>query len=97
MNDQKPLLSIGDNGIEFNLKEGDSIKTNADSISIGGTRQNVAGGHLEHSATKELIQTGNTMKVTGKGKIINEVIGGNLKQTDNTIEVDDEGTIVNKI
>jgi hypothetical protein len=97
MNDQKPLLSIGDSGIEINLKEGDFIKTSADVTSMHGTMQNIEGGHLEHRATKELIQTGNTIKVTGKGEIINEVIDGNLKQTDNTIEVDDESMIVNKI
>lgn len=97
MDDQKPLLSIGDDGIEINLKEGDSIETHAESVSVQGAKQDVAGGRLEIEATKELTQTGNTMKVTGKGKIINEVTSGSLKQTDNTMEVDEEGTIINKI
>jgi hypothetical protein len=97
MNDEKPLLSVEDSGIEINLKKGDSIKTNADKTLMQGVKQNIEGGELEHRAEKELIQTGNQIKVTDGGKIINEVQNGTLKQTDNSIEVDGGGTIINKI
>ena len=97
MSDQKPLLSIGDNGIEINLRKGDSIKTNGDKTLIQGVKQNIEGGKLEHHAEKELIQSSNQIKVTNGGKIINEVQNGILKQTDNFIEVDGESEIINKI
>ena len=43
---EKPLLSIGDDGIKINLKKGDSIKTNANEIFMRGVEQNVVGGTL---------------------------------------------------
>lgn len=97
MDEEKPLMSIGDNGIEVNLKSGNSLKTDAEKIFMQGIKQNVAGGQLEHKAEKQLIQTGNTMKVSDGGKIINEVANGILTQTDNTMEVDEKSTIINKI
>ncbi|MFA6273646.1 MAG: hypothetical protein WC662_00615 [Candidatus Paceibacterota bacterium] len=70
---EKPIFSIGDNGIEMNPKKGDSIITNADKIFMQNVKQNVDGGTIEHNATQNLTQIGNTMNAFNGGKIINKV------------------------
>lgn len=97
MSEEKPLLSIGDDGIKINLKKGDSIKTNADKMFMQGVEQNVAGGTLEHRATEDLTQIGNKMEASDGGKILNEVQGGTLNQRDNQMKASKDGTIVNRV
>lgn len=94
--EEKPLFSISDtDGIEINLKKGDSIKTNSTQTFMQGVKQNVEGGLLEHHATEELTQVGNTMEATKGGKIINE--GGKVTQIDNKMRTNEKGIIVNKV
>ncbi len=97
MNEEKPLLSIGDDGIKINLKKGDTIKTNADKTFMRGVEQNVEGGRLEHHATEDLTQIGNKMEASDGGRILNEVEGGTLNQRDNQMKVSKDGIIVNKV
>ncbi len=93
--EEKPLFSISDtDGIEINLKKGDSIETNSTKTFMQGVKQNVEGGSLEHHATEELTQIGNTMEATKGGKIINE--GGKITQIDNKMKADEEGVIINR-
>lgn len=96
MNEEKPILSIRDNGIEINLKKGSSIKTNSSKTFMRGIKQYVDGGELEHRATEELTQIDNTMEATKGGKIINEVEGGKLNQRNNKMKADGKGVIVNR-
>lgn len=97
MNEEKPLLSIGNDGIEINLKKGNSIKTNASKTFMCNIKQNVDGGELEHRATEELTQIGNTMEASKGGKIINEVEGGKLNQINNRMKSDKKSVIVNRV
>jgi len=97
MSEEKPLLSIGDDGIKINLKKGDSIKTNADKIFMRGVEQNVAGGTLEHRATKNLTQIANKMEASDGGQILNEVEGGTLSQRDNQMKASKDGVIINRV
>lgn len=97
MSEEKPLLSIGDDGIKINLKKGDSIKTNADSIFMRGVEQNVVGGTLEHRVAENLTQIGNKMEASEGGKILNEVEGGTLNQRDNQMKASKDGIILNRV
>lgn len=98
MSDEKPLLSIGDDGIKINLVEGQLIETNGDKTFMRGVEYNIYGGKIEHHTEKELIQTGNTIRLTKGGKMLNEVKDGKLTQTDNIIEMADENsTLINKL
>lgn len=97
MSDEKPLLSISDEGIEINLKKGNSIRTHATNTSMRGVKQNVDGGVLEHRATEKLIQIDNTMRATKGGKILNEVTEGELDQRGNRMEADEKGEITNRV
>ncbi len=97
MNEEKPLLSIGDDGIKINLKKGDAMKINADTIFMRGVEQNAHGGTLEHRATEDLTQIGNRMEATDGGKILNEVVGGTLNQRDNQMKAGKGGLIVNRV
>ena len=97
MNEEKPLLSIGDDGIKINLKKGDTLKTNADKTFMRGVDQNVQGGILEHRATEDLTQIGNKMEASDDGQILNEVVGGKLNQRDNQMKVSKGGTITNRV
>lgn len=97
MNEEKPLLSIGDDGIKINLKKGDTIKTNADKTFMRGVEQNVEGGTLEHRATEDLTQISNKMEASDGGKILNEVEGGTLNQRDNQMKASKDGIIVNRV
>lgn len=94
---EKPLLSIGDDGIKINLKKGDSIKTNADEVFMRGVEQNVVGGTLEHRATENLTQIGNKMEAIDGGQILNEVEGGILNQQGNQMKASKDGIIVNRV
>lgn len=94
---EKPLLSIGDDGIKINLKKGDSIKTNANEIFMRGVEQNVVGGTLEHRVTENLTQIGNKMEATDGGQILNEVEGGTLNQWGNQMKASRDGIIVNRV
>ncbi|MFA6397489.1 MAG: hypothetical protein WDK96_01415 [Candidatus Paceibacterota bacterium] len=73
MEEEKPIFSIGDKGIEMNPRKGDSIITNGDKIFMQNTKQNVDGGIIKHSATQNLTQIGNTMNAFNGGKIINKI------------------------
>ncbi len=95
--EEKPLLLIGDNGIEINLKEGDLINTNSSQTFMKGVKQNVDGGVLEHHALEELVQIGNTSEVANGGKITNEVGGGRLIQIDNKMKANRGGAILNRV
>jgi hypothetical protein len=97
MEEEKPLLSIGPDGIKFNLNKGSSIKTNSTKTFMKGVDQKVNGGVLEHRATEELTQIGNIMKASDGGKILNEVDGGNLNQQNNQMIAEKKGTITNKV
>jgi len=93
MNDEeKPLLSIGDDGIKINLRKGDTLKTFMRSV-----EQTVVGGTLEHHATEDLTQIGNKMEASDGGKILNEVHGGTLNQRDNQMKAHKDGTVVNRV
>ena len=97
MSEEKPLLSIGNDGIKINLKKGDSLKTNADKTFMRGVEQNVQGGVIEHRATEDLTQIGNKMEASGGGQILNEVVGGSLNQRDNQMKASKGGVITNRI
>jgi|GEM_PF-4247006 len=97
MNKEKPLLSIGNNGIEINLKAGSSIKMNADKIFMKGVKQNIEGGILEQHATNSLTQIDNKMEAGNGGKILNEVTNGTLNQLGNQMNANSGSTIINKV
>ena len=97
MEEEKPLLSIGPDGIKFNLNKDTSAKTNSTKTFMKGVEQNVNGGILEHRATEELTQIDNIMKASEGGKILNEADGGNLNQQNNQMIAEKEGTITNRI
>lgn len=83
--------------IKFNLGKGDSLKINSTKTFMKGVEQNANGGKIEHHATEELTQIGNSMEAKNDGQIINEVEGGALNQIDNKMKVDDGGKIINKV
>ena len=91
MSEEKPLRSI-----RINLKKGTAIKINAGQIFERGVEQNVKGGTLEHRATEDLTQIGNTMEASDGGQILNEVKGGKLNQRDNEMKAGKGGVIINK-
>ncbi|MCX6789343.1 MAG: hypothetical protein NTZ42_01910 [Candidatus Gribaldobacteria bacterium] len=97
MSEEKPLLSIGDDGIKINLKKGDSFKTNANKIFMQDVKQNVKGGTLDNHATEDLTQIGNMMEASDGGKILNEVVGGTLTQRDNQMKAGKDGLIINRV
>jgi len=83
--------------IKFNVGKDSSIKINSDKTFMKDVEQNVNGGTIEHRATEELTQIGNTMQASDGGKILNEVDGGKLNQQDNQMTAERGGTIINKV
>jgi len=97
MDNNKPLLSIGDDGIKINLGKGDLIETNASKIFMQGVEQNVKGGTLQHRALEELTQISNTMEASEGGQILNVVEDGQINQVDNKMTAVTDGIILNKV
>jgi hypothetical protein len=93
--EEKPLFSISDtDGIEINLKKGDSIRIHSSQTFMQGVKQNVQGGLLEHHANEELTQVGNVMEATKGGKIVNQ--GGKVTQINNKMRAGEKGVIINR-
>ena len=97
MEEEKPLLSIGPDGIKFNVDKDATVRTNSTKTFMKGVAQNVNGGVIEHRATEELTQIGNIMEASDGGKILNEVEGGKINQQNNQMVTKKEGTIINRV